>query len=208
MDNAAIERRDQLFSPARTEVANGRNARPSAAACSALWTPLAATCRASRPEISSSPRSNGLTARACSPDRIALASEFGATDIVSERGDEAVERVRELTDGLGPHSVLECVGLGQAVATALEIARRGGAVGRVGVPQDDTLPAGVAFWKNVSVSGGTAPARAYIDELLPDVLGGTIDPGRVFDRVTNLDGVPDGYRAMSEREAIKVMIEF
>jgi threonine dehydrogenase-like Zn-dependent dehydrogenase len=142
------------------------------------------------------------------PDRIALASEFGATDIVSERGDEAVEHVRELTDGLGPHSVLECVGLEQAVATALEIARRGGAVGRVGVPQDEALPAGVAFWKNISVGGGTAPARAYIDELLPDVLGGTIDPGRVFDRVTKLDGVPDGYRAMNEREVIKVMIEF
>jgi threonine dehydrogenase-like Zn-dependent dehydrogenase len=141
------------------------------------------------------------------PDRIALAKEFGATDIVSERGGEAVERVRELTDGLGPHSVLECVRLEQAVA-ALEIARRGGAVGRVGVPQNDTLAAGVAFWRNVSVGGGTAPARAYIDELLPDVLAGRIDPGRVFDRVTNLDGVPDGYRAMNNREVIKVMIEF
>jgi threonine dehydrogenase-like Zn-dependent dehydrogenase len=142
------------------------------------------------------------------PDRIALAKEFGATDIVSERGDEAVERVHELTDGLGPHSVLECVGLEQAVATALEIARRGGAVGRVGVPQNDTLAAGVAFWKNVSVGGGTAPARAYIDDLLPDVLDGRIEPGRVFDRVTNLDGAPDGYRAMNDREVIKVMIEF
>ena len=75
-------------------------------------------------------------------------------------------------------------------------------------PEQDTLSAGVAFWKNVSVGGGTAPARAYIDELLPDVLAGRIDPGRVFDRVTNLDGVPDGYRAMNDREVIKVMIEF
>ena len=91
--------------------------------------------------------------------------------------------------------------------TALEITRPGGAVGRVGVPEQDTLSVGVAFWKNVSVGGGTAPARAYIDELLPDVLAGKIDPGRVFDRVTNLDGVPDGYRAMNDREAIKVMIE-
>jgi hypothetical protein len=106
------------------------------------------------------------------PARIALATEFGATDIVSERGEEAVDRVRELTDGLGTHSVLECVGLEQAVATALEIARRGGAVGRVGVPENDTLSGGVAFWKNVSLGGGTAPARAYIDQLLPDVLEG------------------------------------
>jgi threonine dehydrogenase-like Zn-dependent dehydrogenase len=97
--------------------------------------------------------------------------------------------------------------LEQAVATALEIARRGGAVGRVGVPENDTLSAGVAFWKNVSVGGGTAPARAYIDELLPDVLDGRIDPGRVSDRVTALDEVPEGYRAMNDRETIKVMVE-
>ncbi len=142
------------------------------------------------------------------PDRVALAKQFGATDIVGERGEEAVDRVRDLTDGIGAHSVLECVGLEQAVATALQIARPGGAVGRVGVPEQDTLSAGLAFWKNVTVGGGTAPARAYIDELLPDVLARRIDPGRVFDRVTNLDGVPDGYRAMNEREAIKVMIEF
>jgi threonine dehydrogenase-like Zn-dependent dehydrogenase len=93
------------------------------------------------------------------------------------------------------------------VVTALEITRPGGAVGRVGVPQDETLPGGIAFWKNVSIGGGPAPARAYIEELLPDVLEGTIEPGRVFDRLTDLDGVPDGYRAMDEREAIKVMIE-
>ena len=83
------------------------------------------------------------------PDRVALAKQFGATDIIGERGEEAVDRVRDLTDGLGAHSVLECVGLEQAVATALEIARPGGAVGRVGVPEQDTLAAGVAFWKNV-----------------------------------------------------------
>jgi threonine dehydrogenase-like Zn-dependent dehydrogenase len=142
------------------------------------------------------------------PDRIALAKEFGATDVVSERGDEAVERVRQLTDGLGAHSVLECVGLDQAVVTALEVARSGGAVGRVGVPQNETLAGGIPFWKNVSVAGGPAPARAYIDDLLPDVLDGRIEPGRVLDRVTDLDGVPDGYRAMNERESIKVMVTF
>jgi threonine dehydrogenase-like Zn-dependent dehydrogenase len=142
-------------------------------------------------------------------DRIALAREFGATDVVSERGDEAVERVRELTGGHGVHSVLECVGLEQSMQTAIEIARPGGAVGRVGVPQDETMPASLpAFFENVTVSGGPAPVRAYLEELLPDVLEGRIEPGRVFDRVTNLDGVPDGYRAMDEREAIKVMIEF
>jgi threonine dehydrogenase-like Zn-dependent dehydrogenase len=142
------------------------------------------------------------------PDRIALAAEFGATDIVSERGDEAIERVRELTNGLGAPSVLECVGHDQAVATALGIVRPGGAVGRVGLPQHEAVPTTLkTFFDNVTISGGPAPARAYIEELLPDVLEGLIEPGRVFDRTTNLDGVPDGYRAMNEREAIKVAIE-
>src|ERR671931_1254926 len=142
------------------------------------------------------------------PDRIALAREFGATDVVSERGDEAVERVREVTDGFGAHSVLECVGLEQSMLTAVSIARPGGAVGRVGVPQDETMPASQpAFYNNVTVSGGPAPVRAYIEELLPDVLEGRIEPGRVFDRVIGLDEVPDGYRAMNDRESIKVMIE-
>ena len=143
------------------------------------------------------------------PDRIALAKEFGATDIVSERGDTAVARVRELTHGLGVHSALECVGLEQSTLTALRIVRPGGAVGRVGVPQGDSLPAAQpTFYNNVSVAGGPAPVRAYIEELLPDVLEGTIEPGRVFDRIVNIDGVPDGYRAMNERRSIKVMVKF
>jgi len=142
-------------------------------------------------------------------DRITLAKEFGATDIVSERGEEAIVRVRELTKGLGVHSVLECVGYAESTRTALSIARPGGAVGRVGVPQDELMPAALpSFFNNVSISGGPAPARAYIEELLPDVLEGRIEPGRVFDRVARLNEVPDGYRAMNEREAIKVMIEF
>jgi len=142
------------------------------------------------------------------PARIALAREFGATDVVSERGDEAVERVRELTDGFGVHSVLESVGLEQSMLTAIRIARPGGTVGRVGLPQDERMPASQpAFFGNVTVGGGPAPARAYIEELLRDVLEGRIEPGRVFDQVTNLEGVPDGYRAMNEREAIKVLIE-
>ena len=143
------------------------------------------------------------------PDRIKLAKEFGATDIVSERGEAATEKVLELTDGLGAHSVLECVGLHDSNVTALSITRPGGAVGRVGVPQDEDLPeATPAFFKNVTIAGGPAPARAYIEELMPDVLEGKIEPGRVFDRVTDLDGVPDGYRAMNDRKSIKVMIEF
>jgi hypothetical protein len=140
-------------------------------------------------------------------DRIALAKDFGATDVVSERGDAAVERVRELTGGFGVHSVLECVGLEQAMNTAISIARPGGAVGRVGVPQEQTIPGSEpAFYNNVTVGGGPAPVRAYIEDLLPDVLEGNIKPGRVFDRTVGLDGVPDGYRAMNDREAIKVMV--
>jgi threonine dehydrogenase-like Zn-dependent dehydrogenase len=140
-------------------------------------------------------------------DRIALARAFGATDVVSERGAEAVERVKELTGGYGAHSVLECVGLDQSVETAIEIARPGGAVGRVGVPQHEAMPgAAPSFYKNVTVGGGPAPVRAYLGELLPDTLEGRIEPGRVFDRVVGLDEVPDGYRAMNDREAIKVMV--
>ena len=142
------------------------------------------------------------------PDRIALAKVFGATDVVSERGEEAIERVRQLTGGFGVHSVLECVGTHQAMHTAIGIARAGGAVGRVGVPHYEAMPASEpAFYRNITVSGGPAPVRAYIEELLPDVLEGSIEPGRVLDRTVGLDGVPDGYRAMNDREAIKVMIK-
>ena len=142
------------------------------------------------------------------PDRIALAKDFGATDVVSERGEEAVERVRELTGGFGVHSVLECVGTDQAILTSIGITRPGGAVGRVGVPHYETVPAAQpAFYNNITVGGGPAPVRAYIEELLPDILEGRIEPGRVFDRVIGLNEVPAGYRAMNEREAIKVMVK-
>jgi len=142
------------------------------------------------------------------PDRIALAKAFGATDVVSERGEAAIERVRELTGGFGVHSVLECVGTDQAMRSAIGIARAGGAVGRVGVPHYEAIPAAEpAFYNNVTVSGGPAPVRAYIAELLPDVLEGRIEPGRVLDLVISLEEVPDGYRAMNEREAIKVMVK-
>lgn len=141
-------------------------------------------------------------------DRIALAKTFGATDVVNERGDEAVERVRKLTGGVGVHSVLECVGSEQAMLTAVSIARPGGAIGRVGVPHYQAIPASdSAFYNNVTVSGGPAPVRAYIEELLPDVLEGRIEPGRVMDRTIGLDEVPGGYRAMDERQSIKVMVK-
>lgn len=141
------------------------------------------------------------------PDRIALAREFGATDIVSERGPEAIERVRQLTGGHGVHAILECVGLAQAMETAVDITRAGGAIGRVGVPQDPAMPGSqTAFYHNVTVGGGPAPVRAYIPELLPDILEGRIQPGRVFDRVVDLDGVPDGYRDMNDRKVLKVMV--
>ncbi len=141
------------------------------------------------------------------PPRLELARQFGATEIVSERGEQAIERVRELTGGIGVRSVLECVGTGQAIETAMGIARPGGAVGRVGVAHYDAIPgAQPMFYRNVTVAGGPAPVRAYIDELLPDVMEGRIEPGRVFDRTVGLDGVPDGYRAMDEREALKVLV--
>src|SRR3954452_20049234 len=139
--------------------------------------------------------------------RIALAKEFGATDVVSERGEEGVARVRELSQGFGVQSVLECVGTEQAMDTSMGIVRPGGAVGRVGVPHYEVIKgAQQMFYDNVIVGGGPAPTRAYIEELLPDVLEGRIDPARVFDRTIDLDGVPDGYRAMNEREALKVLI--
>ena len=142
------------------------------------------------------------------PDRIALAKEFGATDIVSERGEAAVERVKELTGGLGAHSVLECVGLDQSTVTSISIARPGGAFGRVGVPQEDVIPASrTSFFNNVTIAGGPAPVRAYIEELMPDVLEGRIQPGKVFDRVIGIEAVPDGYRAMNDRESIKVLVK-
>jgi threonine dehydrogenase-like Zn-dependent dehydrogenase len=142
------------------------------------------------------------------PDRIELAKAFGATDVVSERGEEAIEWVKALTGGFGVHSVLECVGTEQAMFTAVSITRSGSAIGRVGVPHYQAIPASeVAFFNNIAVSGGPAPVRAYIEELLPDVLEGRIEPGQVFDRVIGLDEVPDGYRAMNKREAIKVMVK-
>jgi threonine dehydrogenase-like Zn-dependent dehydrogenase len=141
------------------------------------------------------------------PDRIALARDFGATDVVKERGTAAVEQVRKLSGGTGVHSILECVGTEEAIRTSIQVARPGGAIGRVGVPHYETIPASQpAFYANVSIGGGPAPVRAYIDTLLPDILAGRIEPGRVFDRTIGLNEVPDGYRAMNNRESLKIMV--
>ncbi|GAA4986883.1 zinc-dependent alcohol dehydrogenase family protein [Kitasatospora paranensis] len=142
--------------------------------------------------------------------RTAIARAFGATDVVAERGEAAIEAVRELTGGQGAHAVLEAVGTEESMRTAISIARDGGAVGYVGVPHGGSagVDIGQMFGRNVSLRGGVAPARAYIPELLPDVLSGAIDPGLVFDRTVGLDGVPDGYREMDNRTALKVRIAF
>jgi threonine dehydrogenase-like Zn-dependent dehydrogenase len=139
--------------------------------------------------------------------RTDLGREFGATDVVAERGEDGVERVRELTNGDGTRAVLECVGLETAIETAFGVVRPGGVISRVGVPQYQATPkTRAAFMDNITVTGGVAPARAYIEELLPDILDGRVEPGRVFDRTIGLDEVPDGYRSMAERESLKVLI--
>lgn len=140
-------------------------------------------------------------------DRTDLGRAFGATDVVAERGEEGVAKVRELTGGDGTHTVLECVGLKSAIETGFGVVRNGGTVSRVGAPQYADVPADFGvFLRNVTLTGGVAPARAYIDELMPDILDGRIEPGKVFDRTVSLDEVPDGYRAMADREAIKVLV--
>lgn len=140
--------------------------------------------------------------------RTDLGLEFGATDVVAERGQEGIARVRELTGGDGTHTVLEAVGHIPAYEQALGVVRPGGVISRVGVPQYEMAPIGFGslFGPNITLTGGPAPVRAYIEELLPDVLEGKIEPGKVFDRTIDLDEVPDGYRAMDEREALKVLI--
>lgn len=139
--------------------------------------------------------------------RTDLGRQFGATDVVAERDEAGIARVKELTGGDGTHIVLEAVGLKPALATAFAIVRDGGVISRVGAPQFAEVPFGFRdFLRNVTLTGGVAPARAYIPTLLPLVLDGTIAPGRVFDRTVDLDGVPSGYQAMADREALKVLV--
>ncbi|MET9639528.1 zinc-dependent alcohol dehydrogenase family protein [Streptomyces virginiae] len=141
--------------------------------------------------------------------RTDIARLFGATDVVAERGEAAEAAVRELTGGRGAHCVIEAVGTEQSMRTAVGITRDGGAIGYVGVPHGSGtgLDLGVMFDRNITLRGGVAPVRAYIPELLQDVLGGVIDPAPVFDRAVSLDEVPDGYRAMDDRSALKVLIK-
>jgi threonine dehydrogenase-like Zn-dependent dehydrogenase len=141
-------------------------------------------------------------------DRAAVARIFGATDQVAERGEAAIERVRELTGGLGASAVLECVGTEQSWETAMGIARDGGRIGYVGVPHEaPNLPLGKLFGRNIAIGGGVAPVRAYLPELLTDVLAGRIDPSPVFDKTVALDDVAEGYRAMDGRTALKVVVK-
>lgn len=140
--------------------------------------------------------------------RTDLGIEFGATDVISERGEEGVAKVKELTNGEGTHVVLECVGLMSAYEMSLGAVRAGGVISRVGVPQYEDAPVGFTslFGRNITLTGGPAPTRAYMEVLLPDILDGSLEPGRVFDVTVDLDGVPEGYRAMDNREALKVLI--
>ncbi|WP_062527767.1 zinc-dependent alcohol dehydrogenase family protein [Demequina rhizosphaerae] len=139
--------------------------------------------------------------------RQALAREFGATDVVPERGDAGIARLKEMFDGIGPDIVLECVGTKESMDQALRSARPGGQVGFVGVPNGGPeLPVRQMFNTNVGVRGGVAPVRGYIEELLPEVLDGRIQPGRVFDLELPLEEAAQAYRAMDERTAIKVML--
>ncbi|NKG19764.1 zinc-binding dehydrogenase [Paeniglutamicibacter terrestris] len=139
--------------------------------------------------------------------RTNLGREFGATDVVPERGEAGIKKMRELTNGDGTHVVLEAVGLAPALEMAIGAVRDGGTISRVGAPQFSTVPLGFGeFMRNITLTGGVAPARAYIDELLPLVLDGSINPGKVFDRTITLDEVPAGYAAMAAREALKVLV--
>src|SRR5229473_7422305 len=136
------------------------------------------------------------------PARQKLAREFGATDILTERGDEATEKVLHMTDGIGVDAALECVGTGQSMATAFSIARVGSVVGAIGAPHNVEVPIDTVIFRNIGLRGGVSPVRRYIPELLDDVLEGRIQPGRVFDFETDLDHITEAYAAMDERRAV------
>lgn len=140
-------------------------------------------------------------------DRQKLATEFGATDIVAERGDEAVAKVMELTDNAGADAALECVGTEQSVDTAVKVGRPGAVVGRVGVPQKAEMNTNNLFWKNIGLRGGVASVTTYDKNILLDaVLRGEINPGKVFTKRFTLDDIENAYQAMDKREAIKSLV--
>ena len=136
-----------------------------------------------------------------------LARDFGATDIVEERGDEGVERIKELTDGLGAHSVVEAVGTQQSMMQAIHATRPGGNVGFVGVTHDVELPGIDLFWSLAHIHGGPAPVRRFLPELIDLIWNRQIDPGKVFDLELPLDQAPAGYAAMDQRTAIKALLQ-
>ena len=135
-----------------------------------------------------------------------LATEFGATDIVTERGDDGVARIKEMTKGIGADSVLECVGTLESMMQAIHSTRPGGSIGYVGVPHDAHLDLQPVFFTLVRLHGGPAPVRRYLPNLIKVVLDGKINPGKVFDLTLPLDQVAEGYRAMDERRAIKTLL--
>jgi len=135
-----------------------------------------------------------------------LASDFGATDIVTERGDDGVARIKELTHGVGADAVLECVGTQQSMMQAIRSTRPGGSVGYVGVPHGVELDGHELFFSHVHLHGGPAPVRRFLPELIDLVWNGKINPGKVFDLTLTLDQVAEAYRAMDERRAIKVLL--
>lgn len=139
-------------------------------------------------------------------DRHQLAREWGATDIITVRGDDAIKQLFDLTDGYGADAVLECVGTADSTKTAFAVAKPGAIVGRVGVPHGVSIDIEGTFYRNVGMRGGPAPARHYQPELLKAVLDGRIQPGKVFDLTTDLDHIADAYAAMDQRRAIKSLV--
>ncbi len=140
------------------------------------------------------------------PARQAIAREFGATDILPQRGDEANQAILEMTAGIGVDAALECVGMGQSMATAFAIARPGSIVGAIGAPHDVEVPIESVIFRNIGLRGGVSPVRRYIPDLLDDVLEGRINPGRVLDYETDIDGIPAAYEAMNDRRAVKALV--
>jgi threonine dehydrogenase-like Zn-dependent dehydrogenase len=135
-----------------------------------------------------------------------LAMEYGATDIVTERGDEGVARIKDLTNGLGAHSVIEAVGTQESMMQAIRATRPGGHVGYVGVAHGVELPGGELFFSHVHLHGGPAPVRRFLPQLIDLIWNRQIDPGKVFDLGLPLDQAAEGYTAMDERRAIKVLL--
>jgi threonine dehydrogenase-like Zn-dependent dehydrogenase len=138
--------------------------------------------------------------------RTRLAREYCATDVVTERGDEGAEKIRELTNGVGADSVLDCVGTQESMWQAIHATRPGGYVSYVGVPHGVSLDGAALFFSHVHLHGGPAPVRRYLPDLIDLVLSGTVDPGKVFDLTLPLEQAAEGYRAMDERRAIKTLL--